>query len=99
MSTATIEPGSVRAWVLATRPRTLWAAVSPVMVGTALAIDDGAWHLDVFVVVLFAALPTATSAYILARQMGGDSTLMAQVVAATTLVSAATIPVILLILG
>lgn len=56
MSTATIEPGSVRAWVLATRPRTLWAAVSPVMVGTALAIDDGAWHLDVFVVVLFAAL-------------------------------------------
>ena len=47
---------------------------------------------------MFAALPTATSAYILARQMGGDATMMAQTVAATTLLSAVTLPVILVIL-
>lgn len=59
----------------------------------------GVEGLSARVVVLFAALPTATSAYILARQMGGDAALMAQVVAATTLLSAATIPVVLLLFG
>jgi hypothetical protein len=59
----------------------------------------GVEGLSARVVVLFAALPTATSAYILARQMGGDSALMAQIVAATTVVSAATIPAILLLFG
>ncbi len=51
------------------------------------------------VVVLFAALPTATSAYILSRQMGGDAALMAQVVAATTAAAALTLPLMLAILG
>jgi len=35
--TAKVLPGSVRAWVLACRPATLTAAVSPVLVGTACA--------------------------------------------------------------
>ncbi len=51
------------------------------------------------VVILFAALPTSTSSYILARLMGGDSTLMAQVVAATTVGAAITMPVALAVLG
>ena len=51
------------------------------------------------VVVLFAALPTATSSYILSRQMGGDAALMAQVVAATTAAAAITLPLMLLALG
>ena len=51
------------------------------------------------VVVLFAALPTATSAYILSRQMGGDAALMAQVVAATTAATALTLPLMLAILS
>lgn len=59
----------------------------------------GVEGLSARVVVLFAALPTSTNAYILARQMGGDSALMAQVVATTTVISAATIPAILLALG
>ncbi|MFQ5783851.1 MAG: AEC family transporter [Alphaproteobacteria bacterium] len=49
------------------------------------------------VAVLFTALPSATSAYILARQMGGDAPLMAQVIAATHLAAAFTLPFVLLI--
>ncbi len=51
------------------------------------------------VVIVFAALPTASSSYILARLMGGDAPLMAQVVAATTVGAAITMPVALAVLG
>ncbi|MGD2051275.1 MAG: 1,4-dihydroxy-2-naphthoate polyprenyltransferase [Acidimicrobiia bacterium] len=47
---------TVRAWVLAARPPTLWAAVAPVVVGTALAVRDGVFRWDGFGVTLFAAL-------------------------------------------
>jgi hypothetical protein len=43
------------------------------------------------------AAPVATSAYILARQLGGDSTLMANIITLTTLLSLFTIPATLLL--
>ncbi|MDO5530076.1 MAG: AEC family transporter [Paracoccus sp. (in: a-proteobacteria)] len=48
-------------------------------------------------VVIFAALPTATSSYILSRQLGGDSTLMANIIAAQTVLSVLPITAALLI--
>jgi len=45
-----------------------------------------------------AALPTATSSYILARQLGGDAPLMAAIVSGQTLLAVATIPLILAVL-
>lgn len=47
------------------------------------------------VLVLFAAMPTATSAYILARQLGGDAPLMAALITAQTLLAMLTLPLML----
>lgn len=53
-------------------------------------------HGPAFIVaVLFCALPTASSSFILARQLGGDTGLMASVITVQTLVSALTIPLVL----
>ena len=34
----------VKHWLLAARPKTLWAAVAPVLIGTAMAYADGVFH-------------------------------------------------------
>lgn len=53
-------PGGARrrahAWLIASRPRTLPASVAPVIVGTALAIQDGAFKPLAALAALFAAL-------------------------------------------
>ncbi|MBW2108896.1 MAG: 1,4-dihydroxy-2-naphthoate polyprenyltransferase [Deltaproteobacteria bacterium] len=40
-----IKPSRAKIWILAARPKTLWAAVSPVLIGTAMAFEGGkgAW--------------------------------------------------------
>ena len=47
------------------------------------------------VALLFAAMPTASSSYILARQLGGDAPLMAGITTAQTALAALTIPLTL----
>ena len=51
------------------------------------------------VAILFASLPTAVSAFILARQLGGDTTLMASIVTVQTVLAAGTMPLVLALLG
>jgi 1,4-dihydroxy-2-naphthoate octaprenyltransferase len=36
---------NLKIWVLASRPKTLWAAISPVIIGTAMAYGDGKLHV------------------------------------------------------
>ncbi len=71
--------------------------VLPALTALACAVL-GVDALGTGIVVLFAALPTATSTYVLSRQMGGDSALMAQTVAITTVAAGVTMPVMLAIL-
>lgn len=52
----------------------------------------GLSHLYLQVVVLFAAMPTASSAYILAMRMGGDGKSVAWLISASTLASMLTLP-------
>ncbi|SHN37163.1 hypothetical protein SAMN05192549_108275 [Duganella sacchari] len=51
--------------------------------------------LESAILILFFALPTAPTAYVLARQMGGDAHLMAGIITLQTLLSAATLVVTL----
>lgn len=51
------------------------------------------------VVLICAAVPGATSSYILARQLGGDSTLMASLITGGTLLAALTMPLMVWIFG
>lgn len=47
---------ALSSWVLAARPPTLWAAIAPVLVGSALAESAGVFAWDAFVVTLLAAV-------------------------------------------
>lgn len=56
------------------------------------------WQLDELsraIVVMFAALPTASSAYILARQLGGNAEMMAVLITGETLLAMLSLPLIL----
>lgn len=56
----------------------------------------GLRHEAAVVALIFHALPTASSSFILSRQMGGDARLMATIIAVQTLMAAAVIPVVVL---
>jgi malonate transporter and related proteins len=61
------------------------------------ALALGLSGMELVIVLTFHALPTATSSYILARQLGGDHALMANIIAVQTVLSAATIPLAIVI--
>ncbi|WP_339489317.1 AEC family transporter [Pseudomonas sp. EL_65y_Pfl2_R95] len=54
--------------------------------------------METTVLVLFFALPTAPTAYVLTRHLGGDSQLMAGAITLQTLLAAASLPIILTLL-
>lgn len=54
--------------------------------------------LESSVLVLFFALPTAPTAYVLTRQLGGDSHLMAGIITLQTLLAAASLPLLLILM-
>ncbi len=61
----------------------------------ALGIDG----LIATLAILFNAMPPAPSAYVLARQMGGDGEVMAGIITAQTLLAFVTLPVLLALIG
>ncbi|MCB4360287.1 AEC family transporter [Quatrionicoccus australiensis] len=73
-------------WLLAVKLLAL--PLIAVLVGRQFGLSG----LNYQVVVLFAALPTASSAYILAMRMGGDGKSVAWLISATTLGSMLTLP-------
>ncbi|MBB3190195.1 AEC family transporter [Halomonas cerina] len=95
---------ALRPHALLRRDRGIWVAnlvklaLMPVVVLT-LAQMAGLDPVSRDVALLFAALPTATSAYILARQLGGDAELMAALITGQTLLAMATLPLWLRLAG
>ena len=76
------------AFKLALLPALAWA------IAYGLDLDP----VSLFAVVVFAGVPTATSAYILSRQLGGDAPMMAAITTAETAASALTLPLLLFLL-
>lgn len=78
------------------RGLSIWLVVVKLLALPLIAVVVGRWFglegLNFQVVVLFAALPTASSAYILAMRMGGDGRSVAWLISATTLGSMLTLP-------
>mgnify|MGYP003343730790 FL=1 len=68
--------------------------VLTLVVGHAIGLTDVA----LMVALLFQALPTASSSYIMARQLGGDAPLMAGITAAQTVLAAAAMPAVMTLL-
>lgn len=65
------------------------------LIGTFLALSP----ILLAIVVIFSAMPTAPSAFILARQLGGDTRLMASIITFQTLLSVLTLSFLLGILA
>lgn len=89
----------------ALRPRALtWVATAlkllgmPALVGASLALFAVS-GVPMNVAILCAAMPTASGSYILARQLGGDAPLMAEILTVQTLLAMATIPILLWTVG
>lgn len=74
------------AWILAVK----LLAMPLIALAVARAIGVHGIHFDV--AMAFAALPTASSAYILAQRMGGDGARVAWLISASTLLGMATLP-------
>jgi len=95
---------ALRPRALARLDRGVWSAnlvkllLMPALV-LALAWLTGLDPVSRDVALLFAALPTATSAYILARQLGGDAELMAALITGQTLLAMLSLPAWLALTG
>lgn len=95
---AVLELGSVRSWV---RPVAYSSLAKFVVMPLATVGACHVFGLDgkaAIAAVLFQALPTASSSYIMARQLGGDAPLMAGIVASQTLLAALTLPLAAIVL-
>src|SRR4051794_17418787 len=67
-------------------------ALMPVL-ALALAVWFGLSGTNLAIVAICAAVPTSPSAYVLARQMGGDAPLLAQIITLQTILASITMPV------
>ena len=67
------------------------------VIGSAIALALGLSGPAMAVVVICLGVPSASASYILARQMGGDAPLMAAILTAQTVVSALTLPLLLIL--
>ena len=61
----------------------------------ALALWFGVAGSSLAIVAACAAVPTSASAYVLARQMGGDAPLLAQIITLQTILAAVTMPIVI----
>jgi len=69
-------------------------ALMPVL-AIALALWFGLTGSNLAIVAVCSAVPASSSAYVLARQMGGDAPLLAQIITLQTILAAVTLPIVI----
>ena len=69
------------------------------MVGAGFAILFGITGAAYTAILIACSVPAASNAYLLSRLMGGDAKLMAEILTMQTVFAAATIPLVLIVLG
>lgn len=92
---AALDLGSARTWL---RPMLAASVAKFALMPLATALACAAFGLHgpaAVTALLFQALPTASSSYIMARQLGGDAPLMAGITALQTVLAGAAIPLAL----
>ena len=75
----------------------VWSIVRLVgmpVIAAAIAVAFGLTGLPLAIVIICSGVPTATTGYILARQLGGDAALSANLIAMQTVLAIITLPVI-----
>jgi malonate transporter and related proteins len=65
------------------------------VLGIALALWFGISGSNLVIVAVCSAVPCSSSAYVLARQMGGDAPLLAQIITLQTILAAITMPIVI----
>jgi predicted permease len=80
---------------IATAAKLLLVPAVTGLAGLAMGVD----RPMLVVAVLFNALPCSASAYALARQMGGDTALIAGIITTQTILAALTLPVMIALFG
>jgi malonate transporter and related proteins len=93
---AGLQPGMLRRPGLATLLAVCLKLVAMPVIAFALGRQLGISGMSLNIIVIAAAVPTATASYILARQMGGNAALMAQITTVQTLLAMLTLPLALL---
>lgn len=96
---AALEFGTMRQWVGPVVSSSALKFLAMPVATLALAVPFGLTGPALTTALLFQVLPTASSAYIMARQLGGDAPLMAGITATQTVVAAAIIPLVLTLLS
>lgn len=95
---AALQPAAMRRDVISlTGTGTLRLLIMPVL-ATFVAFAFNLEGVEAAVLVVFSAVPTAPTAYVLTRQLNGDGTFMAGIVTSQTLAAALTIPLVLFVL-
>jgi malonate transporter and related proteins len=84
--------GMFRPSIAATAAVVLKLVVMPLL-AVALAVRFGVSGSGLVIVAICSAVPTSPSAYVLARQMGGDAPLLAQIITLQTILAAITMPI------
>ena len=62
MQTTGMSTDTPNSWILAARPRTLWAAIAPVLVGCGLALGSGVFRADAMVAALICSVALQVAA-------------------------------------